>query len=357
MSDFEPKWVSPPGATALDLMRERGLDASLLAKEAQRDLHEVSRLLHGLEPLTRHWAQVLSGVLGSTPTFWLRREELYRSDLRRLCGSGEVGIDWLRQLPVRDMIKFGWIDASESDRETVINTCAFLGVASLKAFERKYERLLSGSAYRSSTAFDADTAATAVWLRQGEISAGEIACKAWNAQALRMALDDVRALTLLKHPAEFIPTLEKRLADCGVAVVVARVPHGCRASGATRFLSANKALIQLSFRFLADDQFWFTVFHEIGHLLLHAHDLLFLEGLEDRNSAAEKEADSFAVETLFSRVGVHALDGVAANKFDIARLAKRAGISPGIVVGQLQQRERIPFNHFNGFKVRYTWQD
>jgi HTH-type transcriptional regulator/antitoxin HigA len=357
MNEFEPKWVSPPGATALDLLHERGLDASQLARQAHRDVHEVSRLLHGLEPLTHDWANTLSRVLGSTPTFWLRREEIYRADLKRLCTAQDAKVDWLREVPVHDMIEFGWIDASESDQQTIVNTCAFLGVTSLRAFERKYERLLSGSAYRNSAAFDTNVAAVAAWLRQGEISAESIECKAWNAQALNDSLNDIRRLTLVKEPERFVPALQTRLADCGVAVVVARAPRGCRASGATRYLSPDKALLQLSFRFLADDQFWFTVFHEIGHLMLHAHNELFLEGLEERNSTAEAEADNFAAEMLFQRVGVGALDEVGTTKFEIARLAKRAGIAPGIVVGQLQNRERIRFSHFNGFKVRYTWHE
>jgi Zn-dependent peptidase ImmA (M78 family) len=113
--------------------------------------------------------------------------------------------------------------------------------------------------------------------------------------------------------------------------------------------------MQLSFRYLVDDQFWFTVFHEIGHLLLHSQEALFLEGLELRNSRAEVEADEFAVNTLFAKVGVDALDRVEISKFDIARLAHKAGIAPGIVVGQLQARGRVPFKHFNFLKARYDW--
>ena len=164
-------------------------------------------------------------------------------------------------------------------------------------------------------------------------------------------------MTRIGDPGEFIPALQQCLSACGVAVVVARAPDGCRASGATRFLTSKKALIQLSFRYLADDQFWFTVFHEIGHLLLHTHDKLFLEGLDERHSEAEAEADEFALQTLFEQVGVDAMNTVSLSKFDIARLAKRAGVSPGLVVGQLQDKGRVPFRHFNFMKVRYAWKN
>ena len=357
MNAFEPKWATPPGATVLDLLQERGLAVGHLAKETHRDIYEVSRLLYGLAPLDVGWAENLSRVLGSTTSFWLRREEQYRSDLKRLCASTDAPHALLDALPVRDMVKFGWIERGPSVNETFVNACAFLGVSTSQAFERKYDNLIDASAYRQSSAFDTNSAALAAWLRQGEIEAAAIDCQPWSGERLRETLEDVRALTRISDPSEFIPALQQCLALCGVAVVAARAPEGCRASGATRFLTPRKALIQLSFRYLADDHFWFTVFHEIGHLLLHAHEKLFLEGLDERNSEAETEADEFALQVLFERVGVNALDTVKLSKFDIARLARRAGVSPGLVVGQLQDRARVPFRHFNFMKVRYAWKN
>ncbi|MBL8419274.1 MAG: hypothetical protein JNK92_01440, partial [Dechloromonas sp.] len=49
-------------------------------------------------------------------------------------------------------------------------------------------------------------------------------------------------------------------------------------SGATRWLSPDKALIQLSLRYKSDDQLWFSFFHEVGHLLLHGKKEVFIEG-------------------------------------------------------------------------------
>lgn len=357
MNAFEPKWATPPGATVLDLLEERGLPVGHLAQETHRDVQEVSRFLHGLVALTDDWADELARVMGSTAAFWLRREQLYRADLKRLSAIEEPTKSWLNSLPVGEMVKYGWIEPGSTKHATLLNACAFLGAATLEIFERKYERLLSASAYRQSNAFATHYPAVAAWLRQGEIEAAAIDCDPWDSDILRASLDEVRGLTRVAEPSEFMPRLQQLLARCGVAVVAARAPEGCRASGATRFLTPKKALIQLSFRYLADDQLWFTVFHEIGHLLLHAHERVFLEGLEERNSEAETEADEFALNTLFERVGVESLERMELSKFDIVRLARRAGIAPGIVVGQLQDKGRVPFKHFNYMKVRYAWEN
>lgn len=353
---FEPNWTNPPGATVLDLLQERQVPIKELALRAHRNIQNVSRLIYGVEPLTADWAECLSDLLGASPGFWLRREEMYRADLRRLCESTEVPPEkWMSEVPLKDLVRFGWIEQGVTAKETALNACAFFGVTTSSSFEQKYKRLYRASAYRASSAYATRPTAVAAWLRQGEIEASTVECAPWSHNKLAHSLDLIRSLTLESDPSVFLPELRSILSSCGVAMVVARTPEGCRASGATRFLNSEQALMQLSFRYLADDQFWFTVFHEIGHLLLHANTELFLEGLEDGNNIAEREADEFALQTLFSEVGVQALDTVELSLRGIKRLARKAGVSDGIVVGQLQNRKRIPYRHFNNLKARYAW--
>ncbi len=68
-------------------------------------------------------------------------------------------------------------------------------------------------------------------------------------------------------------------AAVGVAVVLVPELPGTRVSGATRWLTPGKALIQLSLRYKSDDQLWFTFFHEAAHVLLHGKRDLFIEDL------------------------------------------------------------------------------
>src|SRR6202041_81041 len=96
----------------------------------------------------------------------------------------------------------------------------------------------------------------------------------------------------------FLHDLKESCAASGVAVAIVRAPNGCRASGAARVLSQEKALIQLSFRYLSDDQFWFTFFHEAGHLLLHGDRGFFVEGINTPTTREEQEANEFAARTL-----------------------------------------------------------
>jgi hypothetical protein len=83
--------------------------------------------------------------------------------------------------------------------------------------------------------------------------------------------------------------------------------HTC-ISGCARRLTQKKALIALTVRYGADDQIWFTFFHEIAHILVHRkrHEFILDNAVEDLGDrvvdpemqSEEEEANRFAADTL-----------------------------------------------------------
>jgi HTH-type transcriptional regulator/antitoxin HigA len=149
--------------------------------------------------------------------------------------------------------------------------------------------------------------------------------------------------------------LEELCAQCGVAVVFVLELPKMGVSGATRWITKDKALIQLSLRYKTDDHLWFTFFHEAGHILKHGKKALFLEGngLDDKH---EGEADEFASNWLIPVREFNSFVSLSLySKASVAAFAEQIGIAPGIVVGQLQHHGHLPFTHLNGLKKRYCW--
>jgi hypothetical protein len=179
----------------------------------------------------------------------------------------------------------------------------------------------------------------------------------WSPELLRAALPDIRALVRTKRPASFFPKLVEIGQACGVAIVFVRTPTGCRASGATHFETGDKAILQLSFRYRSDDHFWFTVFHEIGHLLLHPTSHLFVEGQDYEMTEEESEANRFAADILIPPEFEGDLRSVPRDYRAYARLAKRIGVSAGVLVGQMQNRGLLKHDQMNFLKERYDWAD
>jgi HTH-type transcriptional regulator/antitoxin HigA len=224
------------------------------------------------------------------------------------------------------------------------------------AWRETYRDVLSAVAFRTSLTLDSEPGSVIAWLRHAHLRATRIECKDWNAAAFRERLPNIRELTRYKDPNLFVRELRRICADCGVALVIARAPQGCRASGATQFISPKKAMILLSFRYLSDDQFWFTFFHEAGHFILHNRKALFLEDGSDVTSEEENQANRFSEEILIPDHARQELSGIPINKREIMKFGVRIGISRGIVVGQLQHMGRLRTDQLNWMKLRYTWE-
>ena len=354
---FSPDWVSKPGETIAAALEERNLAPTVFAQRLGRAPEFADALLDGEVEITIKIAQKLVAIVGGSTAFWMTREAQYRCGLARLrpASKEKTDTEWLTELPLKEMRSFGWL----SPYAGVVNefkTCLnFFGVQTVSDWHKTYGQVLNASAFKKSVAFKTEFGATAAWLRQGELEAGAITTKAWSASRFETALHKVRPLTRRKDPGHFIMELQKICAESGVAVVVLRAPAGCRASGATRFLSPTKACLILSFRYLSDDHFWFTFFHEAGHLMLHSKDLVFLEDGDSISAEQEREANEYAAELLIPKSERSNLEQLSCNSTEVIRFAHKLGISPGIVVGQMQHRGIISPRYLNGLKRRFVW--
>jgi plasmid maintenance system antidote protein VapI len=353
---FAPDWISPPGRTINVALVCRDLTADGLGAALGLSNPAIARLLSGDLAIDAPIAEGLAAVLGGSRQFWLKREGLYRN---RLAGaSPDVFADFQSfkaDLPLKDMRTFGWMrDFGDSTDDDAIK--GFFEDPP-GAWIRSGPNLAEQVRFRTSSAHKTNPAAVAAWLRQGIRSARRLPCEAWNPEKLRAALPEIRALVRIKKPASFFPELVRIGQVCGVAIVFVRTPAGCQASGATHFESPGKAIVQLSFRYRSDDHFWFTVFHEIGHLLLHPACPLFVEGQDYEVTEEESEANQFAAAMLVPGEFEADLKALGRDFRTYARLAKRIGISPGILVGQMQNRGLLKQDQMNFLKERYDWTD
>lgn len=354
---FEPDWAVPPGATIAALLAARSLSRESFAGAIGESVETVQRLLLGLEAVDHSLAERLSRCLGSSRAFWVAREAQFRADSERLRHQQEAEdrVAWAKQFPVREMVSLGWMPDFRSAMAAADECLKLFGVPDVATWKARYGGAAAAAAFRMSGSVRREPGAVSAWLRWAEIVAERTPCDSWDPDGFRERLRAARRLSWKKDPTVFLPALRRLCAEVGVAVVVARTPRGCPASGATRFLSTSKAMMVLSFRYRTDDQFWFTFFHEAGHLLLHGHDALFLEDGGETTSDEEREANEFAQALILSPAYMAELDRLPLDKDSIMHFARRAGVAPGLVVGQLQHRKRITPDRLNGLKRRYDW--
>lgn len=349
-------WISPPGHTIADLLEERNWTQAQLADRLGVSRKHVSELITGKATISEANAIKLARVLGSTVGFWLNREADYRAALADLRAIEQLrdDVSWLDELPISHMRKAGWIQSSRDKAQTVSECLQFFGVGSVDAW-RAWSNGLGQTAYRMSDRASKAFGSIAAWLRFGEIQAFNLECKDYSKEVFKTHLESLRALTLEPDPDVFVPRMRKLCADAGIAVVLAPTPGGCPASGATRWLAPNKALLMLSLRYKTNDHLWFTFFHEAAHILLHRKKLMFLELNQNGDGEEEAEANQFATDLLIPPRYYGLLRTLASSKAEVSQFARKIGIPPGIVVGRMQHEGIITHRQLNSLKVRYDW--
>lgn len=357
ISTFAPDWVSPPGDTILDLLEERGWKQTELATRTGYTTKHISLLINGKAPITDDTAIKLERVVGGTARFWLTREVQYREMLVRIAERTSLKDEavWLNQLPIRDMISFGWIRSFADKGEQVAECLRFFGVASVKLWQRTYAE--PSAAFRASAKYVKHAGAVAAWLRQGERQAATMQTGPFDPAAFKDALGTLRTLTRESELDIFVPELITTCANTGVAVVIEPAPKGCPVSGATLWLSPDKALLMLSLRHKTNDHFWFSFFHEAGHLLRHGKRLRFIEMEGALGDEHEEEANEFSKNWLIPAPASRSLATIGKSEAAVRAFADQLGIAPGIVLGRMQKEGLLPWKtRLNKtLKISYVW--
>jgi HTH-type transcriptional regulator/antitoxin HigA len=345
--------LTPPGETIQDLLDERGLSQTDLAERLGLTKKTVNEIIKGKAPITSETALGLEKVFKVPAEFWTAREQNYRDALAREEERERLAnrIDWLNTIPWQTMVNRQWVTKASSKVDQLIEGLHFFGVANPDQWQVHWSRV--AAQYRRPDRFQTQFGALAAWMRKGELLAQEVNCNPYNESVFKDCLNMIKAWTTEPFEAA-THKAKKACAGAGVALVVLKELKHAPVSGVSRWLTPDKALIQLSLRYKTDDQFWFTFFHEAGHLLLHSKKEVHIDTSDNLNQKAkEKEANDFAAGFLIdAALWSQALNCRRLSYDWICEFAERCGIAPGIVVGRLQREERLPYSHLNTLKRR-----
>ena len=135
---------------------------------------------------------------------------------------------------------------------------------------------------------------------------------------------------------------QEYLSKYGITLVVVEHLPQTRLDGAVFFMAPDRPVVALTLRYDRIDNFWFTLLHEIGHLLHDFNDSTerFYDDLEATGSGDPREvaADAFACDALIPpEVWAESPLRDAPNPGYVRSLAARLGIHPAIVAGRVRK--------------------
>ena len=356
-NEFRPDYVSLPGDTLSEVLESIEMTQVELARRMGRPKKTINEIIQGKTAVTPETALQLELVLGVPATFWNNRERQYQEAKARIEEEKQLQnqVGWLHenQVPIQEMCQRQWISCHDDRVSQLREILSFFGVASIDQCHAVWNSYDAG--FRHSAKRPTNWTAVYAWLRKGGLEAQEIMCQPYDDRSFHGVLKDVARLTSEKFETIW-PDVVERCAGVGVAVVVIPALTNTAVSGATRWLSPNKALLQLSLRYKSDDQFWYSFFHESGHILKHGKKKLFLE-LESENgeiNRLEQEADKFATDLLIPPSTWQQFKGNIGKRYpsraEVTSFARELGVAPGIVVGRLQHEHIMPYSHLNDLR-------
>lgn len=351
-------WAIPPGEYLDEVLEDAGLSQADLADRIGRPKQAINEVIKGKKALTADTALQLASVLDVPAHVWTGLEDEYRLAQARqreqeaLKQEQEIA----REFPFKEIADQGWVEYTRKGVEKVHELCRFFGVSSLANVPNVD---VYSAAFRTGAGKTPNPYAVAAWLCGGAQDAERIETADYDADALKRALPAIRKLTLRDNPDDTISALKHLLADAGVALVLR--PHFSKTylAGATFWTDKrHKAVVMMSLRGCWIDIFWFTLCHELGHILLHDKRRTFIDfdkAEQPGTRQQEDEADAFAAKTLIPQRDWNAF--AAKGDFSpgsIRQFAQSVEIDPGIVTGRLQHEKRVPQTYHEG-RIRWKW--
>ena len=347
-NEYIPQTVSHPGLTLREKLEELGMSQKEFSVRTGKPEQTIVKVINGESSLTPDMAVQFESVLGIPANFWLKRQQNYdeavaRGKRRDVLVSGR---DWARLFPCAKMTQLGWLPKTEEHEQKVEALLCFFGISGHQAWDDYYCGLTLKVSFRISLAHSREPYAISAWLRQGELEAAKLVAPSFSAKTFKTKLESIKKV-MAEHPDDFFLLLQQLCLEAGVKVVYTQCLPKAPIHGSTRWMLDNTPLIQLSARYNQNDRFWFTFFHEAGHILLHGRKYISLEDdcFEAEDKAKEAEADAFAVRWTFSEEEERAVIASGAlTESDISDFAQKFGTHPAMIIGRFHHKKLLPYH-------------
>jgi len=352
-SNFSPSYVPPAGYTLAEKLDEMEMSSIEFAVRTGLSEKTVSQILGGKSAITPASAVLCERVTHIPARFWLNRQALYdeyraKEEQKQVL---QMSYDWARKFNYNIMAKYGWVPKCNKIEDKAMNLLSFFGVASHQAWEDYYLNKKLNVAFRISLHGTKDAYALSAWLRQGELQSKEIKdLPTFSVDVLKAKLPEFKTL-MTKGADDYPKKLQRMCQDIGIALVYTRCIPKTPLSGCARWVG-DTPIIQISGRGKKFDKFWFSFFHEVGHIILHGKKDIFLEDIDysGKQEDKEKAADNFASDIILSKEQEDTI--INGNDFSIPTLTSYAQMyetNVAMIIGRLHKLSVLKYCQYDDF--------
>jgi addiction module HigA family antidote len=351
--EIDNKYAFHPGYYLREYLDETGYSQEDFANRLDTTPKNISLLIRGEQSLSTEMALKLSRFFGTSVKYWLNLQAEFDS-LKSL-------IEYKEELENEKIIfkdinysyfknYFNLADHPRKIEEQIIELRKFLKVSTLCVFKKKdYNARFRTSKLElnESNIVKANIMvqiATNISMNRNDIPKFE-------KKDFNKTIKNILSLTNMYD--NFFEKLKEFLFESGVDLIVLPNLMGSKINGAIKLINNHHIMLMVDDRKNYLDSFWFTLFHEIGHIINNDFGISF----ENDHSEVEVAADEYAENILINPEDYKAfIKERILNKNSIINFSKRINRDPGIVVGRLQKDKYISQDDwkFNELKKRFA---
>lgn len=339
-----PAPLLPPGTYVEEWLEDQEINQQELASRLEVSPKHLSQVINGHVPISPEMAAKLEAVTGYPVEFWLEHQARYTARLTELkitaddiaCVKALLPGGCITRLREAGIVTSSWRNAEKLVRE-IFAQAQVAGTEALRG-------LLQGNgavAYRQSTAYEIRSGEQWAWLEIVKAKAKEAPDVAvLDKHRLQSLIPSLRAASQ-NDPSTYVQTVGELLQSAGVIFIAEPDISGARISGAS-FDIEGTPVIAVTDKQKREDIFWFTLFHEIAHVLNDDYLLgsMDLDSEVANRPLIEVEADKWATNALLSEEHFESFQG----PYSVQRVrafAEAHEISPAIVAGRLKHHKKV----------------
>jgi HTH-type transcriptional regulator / antitoxin HigA len=352
---WAPTWATHPGEHLGEYLDVRGMRQAEFARLAGITPKLVSEIVNQKNPVTPETAIAFERVLGLKAHIWTGLQanwDLFHARQKAREPSPERK-SWLNLFPIAELKGRGVLPDTNDEGALLEGLLALFGIGKSEAYSARLNALAVH--HRQTSKAGLSQHHVYAWLMLGERRARCMNLPTFDDRKFVAAVHHFRSLTR-EEPSEFEPILKSMCAEAGLALIFERPISKTCVFGSARWMDGERPIIQMSLRMKFNDHFWWTLFHECAHIILHRGKNFADDHKGQGGDGVETEADKWAETLLYGEDGAKRI--VASRPRSAAAVrnwAAKLELHPGLVVGMLQHYGVLPYTHLNLLKAKFEW--
>ena len=346
-----------PGETIFDILEERGISQADLAASTGVSAAYVSNVIAGKKDISAKFAFALEYALDVPKSFWLNLQANYDAELLELNENQTITEEErTARDEIKDVVKFlrnkGIISKNEKKDESILSLRKALKISNIA----NLKELIPTGAFRMSSSASINPYVLGAWIRlcqiRGEKQSLDSVFDVKRTDELIYKLKNI----MLDRNTDVQKALMEIFAQYGIDFSIVKNFRGAPVQGYVSLKTDGYLQMVITLRNSYADIFWFSVFHELGHIVNGdiSRQSKFVDYGMDENK--EKAANQFARERLIKEPDYQLF--VNGHDFSIESIKKFAvsqRVMPYIVIGRLQKERKLSYKLYSEYKLRYKW--